>query len=159
MPGKYTVEKRIEKFWKKVSSYHDHNDCWVWKGAKNTSGYGLFWWGDCKWKLAHRLSWELTSGPIPDGICVCHHCDNRLCVNPHHLFLGSNADNVADRERKGRRRPPRGTMNGRSKLTYEQVAEIRRIYVRGQTRQVDLANQFGVAQTMISNIVLGRNWT
>lgn len=81
--------------------------CWEWTGASQSAGYGIFTDDGRRQRvLAHRVSWGLHFGPIPDGLFVCHHCDNRICVRPDHLFLGTNADNQADMDAKGRRVPP-----------------------------------------------------
>lgn len=87
-----------ERFWNKVLKT---DDCWTWTSAKSRKGYGLFWDGN-KFVRAHRASYVLAFGPIPDGMCVCHHCDNPSCVRPDHLFIGTNADNVHDSIAKGR---------------------------------------------------------
>lgn len=94
------------RFWAKVDRNTD-SGCWEWTRHINDGGYGI-----CSTPLgnrAHRVSWTLHNGPIPSGLFVCHHCDNRKCVNPSHLFLGTAADNVRDRDQKGRRAPPRIT--------------------------------------------------
>lgn len=116
------------------------------------------------------MSWELHFGPIPDGMLVCHRCDNPPCVRPDHLFLADHAGNIADSTAKGRRAAgerngmrthpliKRGELNGHATLTADQVREIRVRYAAGGVRQVDLATAFGVPQTQISRIVRGTAW-
>lgn len=96
------LEKRISLFWSSVDKKSD-NDCWNWtRGRSSQLGYGSFKLGNEQY--THRLAWELTNGKIPEGLCVCHHCDNPLCCNPNHLFLGTVKDNMQDRDMKGRGR-------------------------------------------------------
>lgn len=131
----------------------------MWTGHVDTGGYG----GLTKNKkriLAHRLSYELRYGPIPKhdshhGLSVCHRCDNRLCVNPEHLFLGTHKVNMRDSSRKGRQRKEIGQASHRAKLTDEQVYKIRASKARG----VDLAEEHGVSQTTISAIRNRKVWT
>jgi hypothetical protein len=86
------------RFWKKVDT---SGECWEWRASLWGGGYGCFWTGE-KRALAHRVSWELAHGEIPSGMCVCHSCDNKLCVRPDHLFLGTQRDNVQDAIKKNR---------------------------------------------------------
>jgi len=89
-----------ERFWEKVD-IGEENECWEWMASKNRAGYGKFRLNDRTWR-AHRVAWMLTHGPIPEGLCVCHSCDHPRCCNPAHLWLGSVAENNADKNRKGR---------------------------------------------------------
>jgi len=142
-----------DKFWEKVD-IRGPNECWPWTAYTNDMGYGMI-----KHKgralRAHRVAWELTYGPIPEGMFVCHHCDNPLCCNPAHLFIGTQADNLTDMAQKGR--STLGERDGMSKLTAKQVREIRRCYAEGML-QIRLATEYGVSQNHISNIVNHRRW-
>lgn len=100
------ILKNEPTFWKKVD-IRSGDACWEWKSAKNSTGYGLHGIkidGKGRCFLAHRVAWVLRNGQIPAGMCVCHRCDNPSCVNPAHLFLGTNLDNVRDMDSKGRRK-------------------------------------------------------
>ena len=147
-----------ERFWQYVEK---GDGCWQWKAGRNKSGYGTTS-KNRKSVLAHRVAWELTNGPIPPGLCVLHRCDNRLCCNPSHLRLGTNADNVADRSRKGRGRAPDQCLHGEdvptSKLTAVQVLEIRARWSSGGVTQEALGDAYGVSQTAIGKIVRGVRW-
>lgn len=125
--------------------------CWVWTGTLNTNRYGAICVDRRPW-LAHRLSYHLFVGPIPDGRLVCHHCDNRPCVRPDHLFLGTALDNVRDMIAKGRRVTPPG------KLTSGQVVEVRARHAAGSASCDDLAAEFGVTRLAIMNIVNRMSW-
>ena len=154
MQGETTVEM-LERFWSKVD-IGATDKCWEWMSYKNVLGYGRFHTAG-KHHLAHRLSWKFTYGDIPGGMCVCHHCDNPSCVNPRHLFLGTPKDNRRDAIRKGRV-PSRGEKNNRSKLTENDVREIRKRLAQGELSQRDIGNEFGVSNQTVSNIKLGKNW-
>jgi hypothetical protein len=123
-------------------------------------GYGRMRLNGRKMFLAHRISWVIHYGDIPDGLCVCHHCDNTSCVNPEHLFLGTLEDNNHDMFNKGRgfKFPEyKGEEHGRAKLTEEQVIEIKNApHVRGMIPK--LARKFSVALTTVRHIVNGDNW-
>lgn len=134
-----------ERFEMKVDR-HDASGCHLWTGAKDRKGYGRF-----DQRLAHRFSWELEHGPIPDGLCVLHRCDVPACVNTSHLFLGTHVDNMADMAAK--RRSAVGERNGRARLTDAQVLEIRHQYATLGVTQRYLAEQFGCTQSQIGYIV------
>lgn len=131
------------------------NGCWLWSTHVNARGYGRIWDGS-KVVSAHRLSYELHSGPIPPGIFVCHRCDEPICVNPDHLFLGTHAENVADCKAKGRTR--KGIHHKSAKLTEDAVRMIREAIAIGD-RQVDIGNRFGVSQKCVSMIKRGVTWS
>lgn len=147
-----------ERFWAKVRKT---DGCWLWMASKRTNGYGQFsvGGGNIGMSYAHRVSWELHNGPIPAGLSVCHHCDVRSCVNPGHLFLGTQFDNLADMTEKGRRthagRGLPGEACGHSKLTDAKVREIRARC--GQTHEC-IAKEFGVSRRAISFIRSGETW-
>jgi len=136
-----------ERYWPKVDR-SEPNACWPWKAARSRDGYGAF-----HGKGAQRFAWELTFGPIPDGVYVCHRCDNPPCCNPSHLFLGAPRDNNADRASKGR-----SAARTSGRLTPLQVVEIRRRKMSGETSTA-LAREFGVSITTISNAANGRHYT
>ncbi len=129
-------------------------DCWEWTGRLTPSGYGSIWVGrDSKPTRthAHRFSYQLFCGTVPEELCVCHHCDNKKCVNPSHLFLGTRIENNRDRDKKGRNVP------GKRRLTNQDVAEIRKIIatgIRGIQRRV--AAKFNVSCSTICNIHRGK---
>lgn len=143
----------VERFWQKVDVAGE-NECWEWTASKR-NGYGQIWLGGDV-LYAHRLSWELCHGEIPDGLDVCHHCDSQGCVNPAHLFLGTAADNQADMAAKGR--AAKGEGNGQSKLTEGQVIEIRRRYAAGGVCQRQLGEEYGVHRHSIGKIVRFERW-
>jgi hypothetical protein len=142
------------RFWKNVDR---SGDCWVWIGGFGDTGYGQFWVSDQRRSLgAHRVSYEIAYGPIPPGQMVCHRCDNRKCVRPDHLFLGTHADNMADMAAK--RRAASGERQHLAKLTWEDVRIIRTLYAEKKLNQRELAEQYGVDQTLISHVVLRKIW-
>ena len=128
--------------------------CWEWTGAKHYKGYGFISEGGRN-TLAHRLSFKLHRGPIPHGMLVCHSCDNRCCVNPDHLFIGTNADNMADMVAKGRQQKVKGSDHGRARLTENDVIAVRESV---GIRRRDLAKKLGVSRSTIDDIFLRRSW-
>lgn len=131
--------------------------CWEWTGRLDVGGYGRFCVGNGHWTKAHRIAHQLWKGDIPEGNVVRHLCNNRKCVNPEHLASGTHKDNVADMLRTN---PPvwrRGEKNGASKLTKEDVLEIRQWLEFGFS-QGQIADMFGVKQNTISNIHTKKVW-
>jgi hypothetical protein len=129
--------------------------CWIWLGTTAGGGYGVFTDGQRRIK-AHRLSFELHVGPIPQGLFVCHRCDVPPCVNPAHLFLGTCADNCEDMRLKGRSQ--RGIRNGHVKLTELEVLRIREALKAGLSSVTSLGQQYGVSQSAISLIKARKTW-
>jgi DNA-binding XRE family transcriptional regulator len=109
-----------------------------------------------KIKLVHRVMYELHFGEIPPGMYVCHTCDNRKCVNPDHLFLGTPQDNMDDMKNKGRSR--KGSQHGRAKLNEEQVLEIKRLLAEKDLTHEKIAKRFGVSRQTITHIKNGKYW-
>ena len=134
--------------------------CIEWPKSRFKYGYGARWFRGAMWR-AHRVAWTIERGEIPEGLHVLHRCDNRACVNVAHLFLGTNADNVADMNAKRRAKIPllRGERHAMSKLTSEKVLEIRDKYAKGGITQKELASEYGVDHTTISLIVRRKIWS
>lgn len=145
MPGGRPPSDPVARFLSKVKQ--SESGCHEWQAGLARGGYGKFQFTG-KAMQAHRVSYRLFRGEIPEGLCVMHKCDNRLCVNPEHLVLGTLVDNIADMDLKGRR----GT---KSKLSEAQVKEIRDLLNSGLS-QATVAAMFGVYQTTISRIKLGK---
>lgn len=166
--------KESDRFWKKVE-FNSSSGCWDWTAYINKWGYGTFGFSGDTW-LVHRVSWTEHNGPIPEGLLVCHHCDNPKCVRPDHLFLGTDKDNSDDKRKKGRwtsgHRPrgkdhwcaripssiPRGERNGHAKITDDDVRFIRKSFKRGVVTYKMLGEKFGMDYTNIRAIVKRRTW-
>lgn len=129
-----------------------NSGCWLWLGYTDSVGYGMICLGGKKGVRAHRLSYEMAHGPVPEGLDVLHRCDTRSCVNPDHLFAGTHAQNMEDMRKKGR--VAHGEGHVRARLTADQVMQI-----RCSTRTSrDLAREFGVNQSTISQAKARRSW-
>lgn len=147
-----------ERFWGRVEKTET---CWLWARYSDPRRYGLFT-RDGRTISAHRMAWELTNGPIPAGLFVCHRCDNPPCVRPDHLFLGTIQENNSDMARKKRARQHStnvGTANGAARLNPDRVRAIRAAYAAGGFTQRSLADVFGVSPGAISLVLAGRTWS
>lgn len=147
----------ITNFWSHVDKTSNPNGCWEWTASKIQNGlpYGKFHIHR-KYVSAHRFSWMIHKGSIPSGMLVCHKCDNPSCVNPNHLFLGTNKDNAVDRSVKGR--GAINSRNGNSKLTDDKVLNIRNLYTNMHLSQESIAAMFGICQSQVSRIVRKVHW-
>lgn len=147
----------MDKFWKYVDR-QGSDDCWPWTGGVTSEGYGCFYLNG-RAQGAHRVSWALSAQrQVPEGLLVCHSCDNRCCVNPAHLFVGTASDNMQDMVAKGRNTPTVGERNFHAKLTTQQVARMRRQAKERDITQAELGRRFGVSQSQVSRIIGRRVW-
>lgn len=139
-----------ERFWEKVDKT---SDCWLWLGGKNGKGYGSF-----TEDRAHRMSWRLAYGDIPNRLHVLHKCDNPSCVNPSHLFLGTNRDNAQDRKNKGRGGglKIRGENNTEAKLSERDILEIRDLFKAMSL--FELTDIYRISRTQIYRIIRHESW-
>ncbi len=141
------------RFWEKVE-VAEPDECWLWLGTLNNKGYGQFYFEAKLW-FAHRFVYQLHFGNIPEGLLICHNCDNPQCVNPNHLFLGTYKDNMADCVGKGRH--SFGNSSGRpSILTMEQKEIIKELYTTKNYTQEEIAKSYGIQQMTVSRIIRGR---
>lgn len=141
----------LSRFWLQVNKT---NGCWLWTGCPTTDGYGQIRPPNTKGVIrAHRASWIIHNGPIPNGLWVLHDCpggDNCLCVRPDHLWLGTHEDNMRDKAEKGR--------TGSAKLTPALVIELRNLHRSSEFTHKCLATRFNVSRKTVANILNGRNW-
>lgn len=158
----------VQRFWAKVQK---SSDCWIWTASKRNKGYGAFaytWKGQMIHDRAHRFSYRLHLGDIPDGLFVLHRCDTPACVNPAHLFLGTNYDNVRDMHAKGRKvvggthcgdngKWKRGEIHHAAKMTAESVRELRSLHEQGWSFS-RLGVRYGINQSAVYKIVHRLRW-
>jgi hypothetical protein len=143
----------LDDFWARIDTSGGPETCHPWIGRR-VRGYGHIMLHR-KTRLAHRVAYTLTYGAIPTGYVVMHDCDNPACCNPKHLRTGTQAENVADRDRKGRRTAPRGSAHPMARFTEEHVHWMRQLYARGWS-QTRIARQFNTHQAHVSRIVRGK---
>lgn len=152
MPAKTPINLR---FWNKAR-IAGRDDCWEWLRSKDSGGYGMVGVSGKNVK-AHRVSWMLTHGEIPEGKCILHKCDNRLCINPRHLFVGTQQENIRDMVSKKRQHHPVGERNPKAKLTECDVRKIIQMKSTGMTN-IRIALHFGVSESMIEFVIKRKCW-
>lgn len=142
----------FNKFYEKFPEVLNENECWIWQGLKDKDGYGVY-----AKKRAHRVCWEAYNAePIPTGMVVMHSCDNPSCVNPFHLSIGSNLDNMRDKVLKNRQ--PRGSNASYSKLNDDEVLQLRMLSRLTDFNSKELGNIFGISDVAVRKIISGENW-
>lgn len=146
-------EEELKRFWSRVRKT---DNCWYWLGS-TSMGYGQIRAYGSYWK-SHRFSYLIHKGEIPKGLCVMHICDNKLCVNPEHLKVGTHKENSQDMVDKGRSAHNSGEKHGMSRLTQVQVDKIRELYKTNKYLQKELGKMFGVNQRHISRIINNKRW-
>lgn len=146
------IKKLSKRFWPKVSVTKHPKKCWNWKASITTHGYGQIMWRGKPVK-AHRASWFIHHGSIPHGLHVLHKCDNRRCVRPGHLFLGTNDDNAEDREQKGR--TAWGRMLPQAKLSPQDVRYIRKAF---RSFKASVSKKFKIKDVTVSSIIWRNRW-
>lgn len=162
-----TLGQLSARFWSRAAKQTEPvgsglGPCWEWRGSLVHNGYGRFYVafanGRRRTLMAHRVAWMLTRGQWPDEL-VCHRCDNRKCVNPEHLFLGDQTDNLRDMREKGRQHYVRGARHGMARLSEQEVREIRAATVgRGGCTLSELGRRFGVKRGTVRDIRRRKIW-
>lgn len=155
-------KRRLQSIEQRLNAYIDKSgSCWLWTMNTYNYGYGKLSIGKGKQVRAHRYIYEQSKGKIPEGMMVLHTCDNPRCCNPEHLFLGNQKDNMVDAKEKGRigYKAFFGDKHSNSKLTMEQVAEIKQLYLSGKYYQSELSKMFKVSQPVISKVILGQSYS
>lgn len=152
-------------FWKKVDIKDNKEDCWYWTAGRDTAGYGQFYLSSHQPVRAHRIAYEMTKGPIPEGLQVQHLCNNRRCCNPNHLELGDNSKNQQYMIKCGRDNKAIGKDHGNTIITDDQAREIHRLYeVAGRPVELKwqftepMAQKYGITKQTVGNIIRGKTW-
>jgi HNH endonuclease/Homeodomain-like domain-containing protein len=144
-----------DRFWEKTKLV---GGCWEWQGCLDyPNGYGRSYFRG-RSRRTHRIAFILAKGEIPDGLFVCHTCDNKKCCNPDHLFVGTYLDNIADKVAKNRQYRPYGELQVNAKLTDFQAKEIIRLWEAGGVRHQDLADKFGIHRSTVCRIINRKRW-
>lgn len=158
--GKGSLE---EEFWKHIDKNGpipthcpELGPCWIWNGSVGKTGRGVFAAQHSKQIIVPRFSYQLHKGPIPDGLNVCHHCDNPNCPNPDHLFAGTQEDNLRDAQRKGRVR--HGERKSQAKLTTKDVREIISLRQSTNLSYREIGERFGICNQHAQRLVTGKSW-
>lgn len=150
-----------ERFWMYVNK-GDVKECWEWTGSLDSKGYGKIYNGggaaNKKLLAAHRVSYQMFFGSIPSGLYVCHKCDNKACVNPEHLFLGTAKDNTQDMLNKGRSYDRGGENNNRNILSTNDVVKIKKLLLSETESISNIAKKFDVGYNVIWYIAAGKTW-
>jgi hypothetical protein len=149
-------KKDIVRFYSKINNSIDDKKCWIWNAYKDDDGYGKFSILG-KTRKAHQFSYEYYHGPIPFGMCVCHTCDNRSCVNPNHLFLGTQQDNTKDRNSKNRQ--IKGSNHPHANLTEQLIWEMLNLIYSGELNSVkEISNKYNISNTNVYRILSKKAW-
>jgi hypothetical protein len=148
------TEDDISRFHELVQQRGD-DDCWLWLGSIKNKGYGQFWYSH-KQRLSHKIAYILAKGPIPENLHILHSCDNPPCCNPNHLFVGTNLENV--RQKQERNRVIKGSAVAVSRITEDDALAIRIRYASGGVTQAELGREYGIDDSVVSDIVRGTAW-
>jgi len=152
--------KQKSRFWSHVDKSAGPDGCWIWTGALSTEGYGRVYWEKTRYNIAHRVAYQIAFDDIPEKMLVLHKCDNTLCVNPSHLFLGTHQDNMNDMKAKGRARgasDQEGEDNFAAKLSREIVIRIRFLY-SSKLSVAEISRRTGVPYSNVWCIVHRKTW-